>query len=414
MSLKFISRYLLLISFLFIFSCQDRLPYFETDKNKSLSNNKIIKEKSEKLDFKNYELLVNDEIDYYSNEFVNYNFTKKKLKRIKVNNYENTIANNLSINTYFINSEIFSINYKGEIVNFEKENGKLITKFPIEISSKNINPVSFTLIDNDFIVGFRSGEILRVKKNGEIKWSYKDNNILNTPIKLHNNKLVVLYPNSIVILSSDNGDIIYKKEYNTSNIIQSNGGKLVSYFNLLFFILANSEFKVLDTYLNLEHFSRLEELQVNTPLNNLSDKIYVYENLFVYLDNGNSLSTYNILSNNYLLENYKISNFSSLIFFNNSFITKNESFLQFFNIKNGNLFASIDIKKYLKINSELIKAITINEKLHLFSSDGKLIIINQDFDIEDAIDLKIKNIIRVYNYQDKFFISTSKGLTYIF
>jgi len=52
--------------------------------------------------------------------------------------------------------------------------------------------------------------------------------------------------------------------------------------------------------------------------------------------------------------------------------------------------------------------------MHLFMDDGEIVILNQNLDIQETINLKIKNINKVYNYQNKIFISTEKGITYIY
>ena len=39
---------------------------------------------------------------------------------------------------------------------------------------------------------------------------------------------------------------------------------------------------------------------------------------------------------------------------------------------------------------------------------------NNNFQIEHEIDLRIKKIIKIFNYQNKIFISSQKGTTYIF
>ena len=108
-----------------------------------------------------------------------------------------------------------------------------------------------------------------------------------------------------------------------------------------------------------------------------------------------------------------INNFSSNIIYNNALIVKNDKYIEFYNIKNGNLFSKINIKKTLKKHSKLIKAISINNKLHLFTSDGTLLIFNSKLEIQKKIDLKISKINKIYTYQGKMFISTEKGFTYI-
>ena len=52
--------------------------------------------------------------------------------------------------------------------------------------------------------------------------------------------------------------------------------------------------------------------------------------------------------------------------------------------------------------------------MHLFTDHGEIIILDQDLEIQETINLKIKKINKVYNYQNKIFISTEKGFTYIF
>ena len=100
--------------------------------------------------------------------------------------------------------------------------------------------------------------------------------------------------------------------------------------------------------------------------------------------------------------------------FSNSIISKNANFVEFYNIKNGNLFSRININKILNKNSKIINAFIINNNMHLFTDGGKIIILDQNLEIQETINLKIKNINKVYNYQNKIFMSTKKGVTYIF
>ena len=105
---------------------------------------------------------------------------------------------------------------------------------------------------------------------------------------------------------------------------------------------------------------------------------------------------------------------SSAILFNNSLISKNENFIEFYNIKNGNLFSKININKILNKKSKIINSLIINKNIHLFTDYGEIIIFDQNLEIQETVNLKIKNINKVYNYQNKIFISTEKGITYIY
>ena len=74
----------------------------------------------------------------------------------------------------------------------------------------------------------------------------------------------------------------------------------------------------------------------------------------------------------------------------------------------------ININKILNKNSKIINAFIINKNIHLFMDDGQIIILDQNLEIQETINLKIKHINKVYNYQNKIFISTEKGITYIY
>ena len=115
-----------------------------------------------------------------------------------------------------------------------------------------------------------------------------------------------------------------------------------------------------------------------------------------------------------ILLDFVIKNSSSAILFNNSIISKNENFIEFYNIQNGNLFSRININKILNKNSTIINSLIINKNMHLFTDNGEIIILDQNLEIQETVNLKIKNINKVYNYQNKFFVSTEKGITYIY
>ena len=155
-------------------------------------------------------------------------------------------------------------------------------------------------------------------------------------------------------------------------------------------------------------------MKLNTSINNLDDKIHIYNNLLIYLDNKNTLHTYDILKNKYLLSDYRIENIDSFVFFSNSLIIKNHQGIYFLNIKNGNLFSEINFEKKLKKDIKIIDAILTNNLLHLFLSNGKLILINKNLKVENEIDLKINKIKKIFNYQYTIFVSTLNGTTYLY
>ena len=413
MSFTYINKIILLILFTFVISCQNKFNYFVSNNNDIIQENVSINQNlKQKIDL-SLDYIESNIIDYYSNEFVEYDFLQRKINKIKINNFDGNYINNFAINSIYKNSYLFSVNSKGELLKLDSNTGKLIEKFLIGNSLINKTPISLSLIDNNFLIGFNSGEIIKFNDKGEIIWSYKKNSLLNTPIKYFNNNLIILYPEDIVILSNEDGNIIYEKKYTSSNIIQSSGGKVLNYFNIIFFILPNSEFISLDTLLLEENTSNLDNLRLNTSINNLNDNIYLYNDLFVYLDNGNILNTFDISLNKFILSDYKIKNVDSYQFYNNTFITKNDKSIKFYNIEDASLLLNLDTYKLLKKESKLIKIININDKLHLFTDYGQILILDNSLNFINVVDLNIRKINKIFNYQQKFLISTQKGITYI-
>ena len=413
MSFTYINKIALLICLIFVISCQKKLNIFNDVADKNIQNNNLSIQVSKKIidtntDYKNSKI-----IDFYSNEHVDYNFLQKKINKIKINNFEESYGDNLAINIFYNKTFLYSINSNGELLKFDKNTGKLLDKYIIDIPFSNKLPISLSLIGNDFLIAFNSGEIIKCDNRGKVIWSYQKKSLLNTPIKFFNDNLIILYPEDIVILSNKSGKLIFEKKFKSSNIIQSSGGKILNYYNLIFFILPNSEFISFDTLLLEENTSNLDNLKINTPLNNLKDNIHLYNDLFVYLDNGDTLNTYDLSSNQFVLNNQIINNIKSHQFYNNSLIVKNNDSIKFYNISDGKLLLNLNTYKKLKKDSILIKVLNINNKLHLFTDQGKILILNNDLAIKTIVDLNIRRINKIFNYQDQIFISTKKGITYI-
>ena len=414
MSFSFINKISLYLSFIFIISCQDTILSLKNDENIVSQDYAFQLETEEFLDFSFFEQYADNVIDNYTYKASEYNFLDKDQVVLKINNYEEKYNNNEPINLIYLDENIYSLNKDGELLKFDLNTGKLIERINIDLDQVKKVPISFSLYNNDFIIAFKSGEVVRINKLGQVIWLFKIEDLLNTPVKIFDDYVIILYPEKIVFLSILSGDTIYEKEFKSINIIQSSGGKIVNYFNIVFFILPNSEFNSLDTYLYEEHSINFDNIELNTSLNNLKDQIYLYKNFLVYFDNGNIIHTYDINKDKFVLVDFVIKNSSSAILFNNSLISKNENFIEFYNIKNGNLFSRININKILNKKSKIINSLIINKNLHLFTDNGEIIILDQNLEIQEIVKLKINNINKVYNYQNKIFISTAKGITYIY
>ena len=249
-----------------------------------------------------------------------------------------------SILTRIVTPPIGLEQHRSVLLNCYDTDGKYLSVVPAE--RRGGEDATKALIAEGYKrIAFISGEVARVNKLGQVIWLFKNEDLLNTPVKIFNDYLIILYPENIVFLSILSGDIIYEKAFKSSNIIQSSGGKIENYFNIIFFLLPNSEFNSLDTYLFEEHRLNFDNIELNTSLNNLKDQIHIYKNFLVYFDNGNIIHTYDINKDKFVLVDLVIKNSSSAILFNNSLISKNENFIEFYNIKNGNLFSRIKHNK---------------------------------------------------------------------
>ncbi len=414
MNFSFISKISLYLSLIFIISCQDTISSLRNNEKIDFDEYSFQLESKEFLDFNFFEQYEDNVIDNDTYKASDYNFLNKDQTVLKINNYQAKYKNNDPINVIYYEKNIYSVNKDGELQKFDLNSGKLIERINIDLDQVKKIPISFSLYKDDFIIAYISGEVVRVNKLGEVIWLFKNYDLLNTPVKIFDDYLIILYPEKIVFLSILSGDVIYEKAFKSSNVIQSSGGKIKNYFNIVFFILPNSEFNSLDTYLFEEHRLNFENIELNTSLNNLKDQIHLYKNFLVYFDNGNILHTYDVNENKFVLVDFRINNSSSAILFNNSLISKNENFIEFYNIKNGNLFTRININKILNKKSKIINSLIINKHMHLFTNNGEIIILDHNLEIQKTLNLKIKNINKVYNYQNKIFISSKKGITYIY
>jgi len=412
MSFKYISKFLVILTSILLLSCQNILQSNKITNDNYNDQNFV--EINEILDLKFYENYEENLFDFYTNQSINYDFTKKKLDRIKIKNFLNINNDFNPINLIYDEFNFYSLDSDGNILKLDKKTGKLINIVKLSLTNyKFMEPISFSLIDDNFIIAFKSGEIIKCTKKGKVLWKFRKDYLLNTPLKLTNDYIIALYPEDIILLSNDNGTILFQENYRNGNIIQSNGGKLKNYFNFLYFILPNSSFGSIDTYLFDKHISEIDNIQIKTSLNNLNDNLHIYQNFLVYVDNGNQLFTFDIVKNEFLLKNFIINNILSYTFYNNSLVVLKNNSIEFYNIKNGNTFFSIDIEKKIKNNAKIIKTFSTNEKIHILFDTGHILILD-DKKNDQTIDLKIKDINYVYNSRDLFFVSTKKGITYIY
>ena len=188
MNFKFINNFSLILIFIFTISCQERFNNdFNKDEIYNYSQN-FTNEKFESIDFNNYNIAYRNVVDFYTLSPSNINFNDK-INKIKINNNKKKLEENHPINLIYNYNNIYSINHNGEILEFNSDN-KLVNRYIIDHPIENTLPVSFTLINNDFIIAFKSGEIIRTNNVGEVIWVFNNKSILNTPIKYNENNLI--------------------------------------------------------------------------------------------------------------------------------------------------------------------------------------------------------------------------------
>ncbi len=316
---------------------------------------------------------------------------------------------------YIIDDYLYSIDIQSNLNIYNLENGKLINSIKLfDKKNKNIPiPTSMSIYDNDFIIGFKTGRIIKISKEGDLIWEYQNDQILSTPIKIYKQKLIVLYGNTIKFLSLENGNVLLSETYQGSDVINSKGGSVKIFANILYFILPNSTLGEIDTLFNEKSYSNFSKNNYQDSINNAYDEIHVHDNFVSYFDDRLNLYCYDIYSDKFILNKKRISGVNSFKFFNNALVVKNNNTIKAYNLKNGKIFWSFDIKKLLKKDLNIISVLSINDKVNILFDNGEALIID-DNKIINLISLKIKDINLLYSQNNSIFFSLKNGKTSIF
>ena len=359
---------------------------------------------------------------YNSPIIENFDTNKIKLNFKETNklNYENKLVlndfknSNIYLNNVlFKNEEIFAVNNKNQLLKFNNKTGDLISSTKIQFSNDdNDNLVSLNSFKDTFIISYKSGTILRINKIGEILWIYKSDKILNTPLVIINEQIIALFNDQIQSLSAQDGSELWYEIYSDLPVYQAKGGQIVHFFNLLFYILPNNKIGAFDTMLGSMHISKFDEIQIMSSLNNTKDKIYIFEDNLIYLDEGKYLYTFNIIDNEFNLYKKNINLAESNIFYNNSIILKNGNHLQAINIKNGNTFWLINDKDISK-NSSIIAIRNYNDFIEIFLSNGDVLVI-KDKKLIKINNLDVGKIIKISFENNNIIVHTESKKTVIF
>ncbi len=317
----------------------------------------------------------------------------------------------MKLKTFFLDDKFYTINTNSTIYINNSNDGKLLDNYKIVENKDNDNLVSYQMFNNYFILGYSSGTIIKVDLNGIIIWTFDNKKIFNSFLYRIDDLIIVFYADEILALNILNGKILWSETYKDLPIIQAKGGQLINFFDDIYFILPNGRLGLVDLNLGEKNYNKFANLNIQNSINNANDKIHIFKNYLFYLDDGEFLYTYDLFSNEYLLENLKINSSSSNKFFNNTLIIKNEQYLEAINILNGKSFWLIESK--LHRDSKILNINNVNGNLSLFMDDGKIVIIKEG-SISEIIDLKIKKLNSYYFSDDKIITIQKNGKIGVF
>ena len=339
---------------------------------------------------------------------------------MKLNNFEKVIYlsgvkhsnnNNSKLTTFFFEDKFYTLNSNSQLFINNSSDGQLISNYYLLENIDDDYLVSNYMFNNYFILGYSSGKIIKVGLDGAIIWSFDNKKIFNSFLYPINDLIIVFFGDEILALNINNGEVLWSEEYRNLPIIQAKGGQLVNFFNDIYFILPNGRLGLIDSNIGEKNFNDFVNVEYNNSINNSKDKIHIFKNYLVYLDEGEFLYTYDLLTNEFLLENFKINSSTSNTFFNNTLIIKNKQYLEAINILNGKSFWLIETK--LNRDSKILAAKNLNGELTLLTDDSKLAIINAGINSE-ILDLKIKNIGSFYFLDDKVIAIQKNGKIGVF
>ena len=355
MSFTLINRsFFSILSLLFLFSCSTKTVY-------------------EKIKPSTYEVPLVENID------------DEKINIINVSNKQIDFENKLSLkdfknDTQYFNNIIKDDNkiyaYKdNKLYNFDYTTGDLISTQDLTLSNDEDILIAFEYIDNSFLLLFKSGLIFRLNRNFEIIWKHESKKKLNTQPFISNEQVILLYGDEIEGLQLEDGNQIWSETYQDMPIYQATGGQVTSFLNIIYFILPNNSIGSIDLNFGSIHNSKFDEIPLISSINNTKDKIHIYDNYLVYIDEGKYLYTLDIFNDEFILFKKNINLFSSSFLFNNSIIIKEGNNLQAINLNNGKTFWLISDKKISK-KSEIVNVRNYSTNIEVFLSNGDVLTIN--------------------------------------
>ena len=417
MNLKNIIKLLIIFIPLFFLSCQ-KLDNF---RNKDEIILLTVKD-----DFENLETFNNISKNYKENYFDHYsksiNFLWKNEQELKkvltVNNSSVKYPSSNPLNIYIINDKIYGLNNNSDLKIFDLNNKKDIETYHISINS-NIefsHPTSVAMLNNFLYAGYAEGTLIKFDLNGNIIWQLELNNILKTPIKIHNENIIVILSNKILSVDTINEKINWEFIYRSDSPLNVYGGDIVSKNHLLFFYLSNGRLGEIDTIIGENIDSLFSKIQYDHNLLDSSNTLHSFQNLISFYENNKYLYTIDIQNNNFLIEKDKIDNVLSHNFINNALIILDkEKIMKAYNIKNKKIFWKSDLNEYLDKDEKIVEIINNKNRIIIFFNSGLIL----EIDLISGVvlfnqNIKLKEIISIYFIDNFAFFTQMNGKTTIF
>ncbi len=392
MNLNNIINFLFLFFLLFLFSCQSI-----KDINNNIEISSIEYEIDNDNNISDYDPIIKNNIfDYYSNA-TSFNWHTNSEEFIKEFHIKKTsnINQNL-LNIVIFNNILYNLDLNSNLFIYDLETGEKLDKIKIDLSLGNefSYPTSIAYSKGHFYVSYSDGIIIKFNLSGEILWQITINNILKTPIKIHNNYIILIISNKIIGVDIDTGIITWDFAYDNDNPLNTHIGSIISNNNIIYFLLPNGRLGEIDTLISLKNESKFTNLILDH--NYFDNKLFFhrFNNLLSFIENKKYLYTYNLNEGIFLVQKFDIKNIESYFYINNALITIDKNnILYAHNIINNKIFWKLNLSEILKDNIKILEIYKQNYNIYIFFNNGKIIKLDlKNGDLLDVFDIKTKDI----------------------
>ena len=138
------------------------------------------------------------------------------------------------------------------------------------------------MLNNFLYAGYAEGTLIKFDLNGNIIWQLELNDILKTPIKIHNENIIVILSNKILSIDTINEKINWEFIYKSDNSLNVYGGNIVSKNHLLHFYLPNGRLGEIDTIIGENIETLFSKIQYEVNLVDSSNTMHSFKNLISF------------------------------------------------------------------------------------------------------------------------------------